>query len=119
MAARKKKADELGRGPVDPDFARVVAAFAQDRRVTYGGRGFGSSALKVGGKIFAMLASKGRFVVKLPKERVDELVRLGAGERFDPGRGRLMTEWVVLGGATELWVQAAQEARRFVGRNNA
>ena len=65
-----------------------------------------------------MLASKGRFVVKLPKERVDELVRLGAGERFEPGHGRLMREWLVLGGGTQSWIVAAQEARRFVGRKD-
>jgi hypothetical protein len=32
--------------------------------------------------------------VKLPRERVDELVEAGAGHRFDPGHGRLMKEWV-------------------------
>jgi hypothetical protein len=53
--------------------------------------------LKVDGKIFAM-HSKGKFVAKLPKDRVDELVRAGKGEYFDPGHGRLMKEWVSLHG---------------------
>ncbi len=58
----------------DPRFARVVAAFAKDRQVSQGNRkGFGSRGLKVNGKIFAMMPSKGKFVVKLPKKRVDEL----------------------------------------------
>jgi hypothetical protein len=35
---------------------------------------FGSSALKVHGKIFAMVSSAGQFVVKLPEARVDQLV---------------------------------------------
>ncbi len=35
--------------------------------------GFGSNALKVSGKIFVAL-SNGRLLLKLPKERVDELV---------------------------------------------
>ena len=41
-----------------------------------------------------MISSKGQFVAKLPRERVDELVRLGQGEHFDPGHGRKMKEWV-------------------------
>src|SRR5579863_8162496 len=69
----------------DQKFAKVVAAFTGNDRVTYGGgTGFGSGALKTDGKIFAMISSKGVFVVKLPKARVDALVAKGAGERFDP-----------------------------------
>ncbi len=99
---------------IDPRFARVVDAFANDRQVTYGGKGFGSTGLKVNGKIFAMLSSNRQFVAKLPRARVDELVRLGKGKYFDPGHGRLMKEWVALGGATRSWVELAREAHRFV-----
>ena len=61
----------------DP-FGAVVATFARDRRVAYGGgKGFGSGALKVNGRIFAMISSKGEFVTKLPASRVQELVRGG------------------------------------------
>jgi len=67
----------------------------------------------VKGKIFAMLV-KGKFVAKLPKKRVDELVRLGKGENFDPGHGRLMKEWIALDGGTTSWVELAREAHRFV-----
>jgi hypothetical protein len=91
----------------------VVATFANDRQVTYGGKGFGSSGLKVDGRIFAMISSKGTFVVKLPKERVEELVRLGRGERFDHGHGRVMQEWLAFDGATSSWIALAKEARRF------
>jgi hypothetical protein len=38
-----------------------------------GKKGFGSSALWSGGKMFAFLSSKDKFVVKLPKDRVDAL----------------------------------------------
>jgi TfoX/Sxy family transcriptional regulator of competence genes len=98
---------------VDPEFARVADAFTTDRRVTYG-KLFASMGLKVDGKIFAM-HSKGRFVAKLPKERVDELVRSGKGEYFDPGHGRLMKEWISLHGRVPSWVDLAKEARLFVG----
>jgi len=44
------------------------------------------------GKIFAMLGRGSSLVVKLPRERVDELARAGKGQHFDPGHGRLMKE---------------------------
>ena len=99
-----------------PDFNRVIRAFARDRRVTVGdGKGFGSGGLKVDGKLFALMSSRGQFVAKLPKERVSELVADGRGEAFDPGHGRLMREWIALHGAGGDWVALAREARRFVG----
>lgn len=52
---------------VDPRFVPIIGAFANDRQVTCGGKGFGSSGLKVGGKLFAMISSKGKFVAKLSK----------------------------------------------------
>ncbi|MGH9451571.1 MAG: MmcQ/YjbR family DNA-binding protein [Terriglobia bacterium] len=93
----------------EPRFALVVVAFAGDRQVTHGGStGFGSSALKVKGKIFAMMSSKGEFVVKLLKMRVDELVDCGKGERFDPGHRRTMEEWIVIEAGRTDWVELAR-----------
>jgi len=37
---------------------------------------------------------KGQLVVKLPGNRVDQLAAAGTGERFDPGHGRTMREWI-------------------------
>jgi hypothetical protein len=37
------------------------------------------------------MLSKGEMVVKLPKQRVDELIASGTGTRFEPGHGRLIT----------------------------
>jgi|HubBroStandDraft_4_1064222.scaffolds.fasta_scaffold216236_2 hypothetical protein len=96
----------------DPSFAPVAAAFAGDGLVT-SGMMMSSYGLKVGGKIFAM-SHKGMLVVKLPKPRVDELVSTGKGKRFDPGHGRLMKEWAVVGSAGPDWVALAREAYRFV-----
>jgi hypothetical protein len=93
-----------------------VATFKPDLRVVYGGgKGFGSGALKVDGQIFAMISSKGEFVVKLPAHRVGELVRDGTGQHFDPGRGTKMKEWLALNGKPEMWIALAKEARQFVG----
>ena len=97
---------------VDPHFAAVVDAFARHRRVTRGGKGFGSTGLKVNGKLFALLSSRGKFVAKLPKRRADELVSAGNAEYFDPGHGRLMKEWVAVDSGGTSWVDLAKEAYR-------
>ena len=74
-------------------FAPVVSAFARDRSVRRGKMFSSSNVLSVNGKIFAMLV-KGELVVKLPKQRVDELVAARAGTYFEPGHGRLMKQWI-------------------------
>jgi hypothetical protein len=96
-------------------FDRVVKTFAKDRQVCLGNRkGFGAGALKVNGKIFAMMPSKNEFVVKLAQKRVNELVNAGKGNRFDPGHGRPMKEWIVVKAETKNWVELANEACEFV-----
>lgn len=78
-------------------------------------KGFGSSALLVSGKMFAMLVS-GRLVVKLPRQRVDALVASSGGVRWEPGPGRVMKEWLSVDPALELeWLALATEAMQFVG----
>ena len=78
-------------------------------------RKFGADALKVHGKIFAMI-SHGRLVVKLPRTRLDELLAAGAGERFDPGHGRVMKEWVSIAPeAGPDWLSLAKAALEYVG----
>jgi hypothetical protein len=73
-----------------------------------------SYGLRVSGRIFAMF-SRGAFVAKLPKARVDELIAQGKGERFDPRRdGRVMKEWISVEGDEESWVALASEALAFV-----
>jgi hypothetical protein len=99
-------------------FEAIASALASEPNVSVGSagkKGFGSSALQVGGKIFAMVSSNGSFVVKLPKHRVEELERSGSGQRFDPGHGRLMKEWLSLNTtSSENWLSLAREALRFV-----
>jgi hypothetical protein len=99
-------------------FADVVVELVREPGVTppSEGRTFGSSGLKVYGKIVAMLV-RGSLVVKLPRARVDALVAAGEGERFDPRReGRAMKEWLVLAAtSTQDWLALAREALEFVG----
>lgn len=99
-------------------FAAVAESLLAQPGVTYGSpekRGFGSSALQVNGKIFAMVSQE-RLVVKLPRQRVDELVASEVGERFDPRRdGRLMKEWLAVAPTyTESWLPLVREALAFV-----
>jgi hypothetical protein len=111
--------------PVDPRFARVVAAFAADAElaavadeyaaslVAGGRKKFGSRALKVGGKIFAMMA-QGRFVVKLPAAKVDAMVAAKQGTYFDPGHGRKMKEWLSVTSPKLSWTALARQAYAYV-----
>jgi hypothetical protein len=99
-------------------FSAIASALAGEPNVSVGSsgkKGFGASALQVGGKIFAMVSSNGSFVVKLPRHRVEELEAEGVGHRYDPGHGRLMKEWLSLGTASSKdWLALAREALRFV-----
>jgi TfoX/Sxy family transcriptional regulator of competence genes len=94
-------------------------AVTRESDITPHRTGFGSLALKVDDNIFAMLV-KGWLVVKLPQHRVDALVALGEGERYDPGGGRLMKEWVTVGPQAEVqWLDLAREAQEFAARRSA
>lgn len=99
----------------DQRYADLVRALTGRPGVSQEGKGFGSSALKVGGRIFAMLNSRGEFIVKLPRARVDSMVASGDGDRFDPGHGRLMKEWLAVRQGSGLdWFSLADEAMAFV-----
>ena len=97
-------------------YAMLVQTFLSQPNVVQEGKGFGASALKVKGKIFAMLVRE-KLVVKLSQSRVDVLVAAGEGERFDPRHdGRLMKEWLVVASKSEqVWLAYAKEAMEFVG----
>jgi hypothetical protein len=113
----------MNRAQLSPQarFAAVVAALVNAEGVAPPEPGqsnkFGSSGLKVHGKIFAMLV-RDRLVVKLPRRRIDALISAEHGERFDPRHdGRLMQEWLVLAPSSDLdWLTLATEAMQFVGR---
>lgn len=98
-------------------YAALAKEFARKPRVTQGGsKGFGSGALKIDGNIFAMLTSKGEFVVKLPPARVEELLKQRRGQRFDPGHhGRLMKQWFVVTDEKIDWTELANEASQYCG----
>jgi hypothetical protein len=82
-----------------------------------GGGGFGRSALRFHGKIFVMFV-RGRLVVKLPAERVGELIAAGEGIHFDANKGTPMREWLSLDpGSTRPWLPLATEALDFARKS--
>jgi hypothetical protein len=101
----------------DEHFAELVEAFAGSPGVVIPPDGsvrwkFGTSALKVNGKIFAML-------VKLPAPRVVELVVTGEGQPFGTTESRPMKEWVSLAAdASATWLDLAREAYDFVSASS-
>jgi len=103
-------------GEAERLFERLAGPYLEEPAVSRG-TGFGGSAgLRVKGRIFAMLDREGQLVVKLPAQRVDQLVDSGAGARFSPRRdSRLMKEWatVPLDHSRE-WEQLVSEAFQFV-----
>jgi hypothetical protein len=71
-------------------------------------------SLKRNRKMFVML-NKGRFIVKLPEKRVQEILSTEKGLPYDPGTGKHMKEWVIIPlTSEENWIDYAQEAKEFV-----
>jgi hypothetical protein len=108
--------------PDDLDYAELFSALCAEYAGVTGvkvpqdsaSRGFGSQALKVNNKIFAMLVND-RLVVKLPRARVTELIETGRGQPFESGKGTPMKEWVALTGDEAECRALVVEAQTFVG----
>jgi hypothetical protein len=62
------------------------------------------------------MLSHDRLVVKIPADRVEELVVSGDGDPFDPRRnGVVMREWLAVGPDSSLdWYALTEEARAYV-----
>ncbi len=113
----KPKSKSTDATPLDPRYESVASAFVRSKDVTREtGKGFGSGSLKVNGRIFAMITSRGEFVVKLPARRVDELTASRQGRYFEPRPGRRMKEWFVATTHTG-WIALAKEAHQFVKKS--
>jgi hypothetical protein len=76
----------------------------------------GFPCLRINGGFFASLDRKhGQLVVKLPAERVTELVTTGAALPFAPA-GRTFREWAAISPSdSETWPGLLEEALAFVG----
>ena len=70
-------------------------------------------SLKIRKKMFVMF-NKERFIVKLPKERVKDLLNSGEGKPYDPGNGKIMKEWVIIPEEqSDKWISFTSEAMEF------
>ena len=79
----------------------------------------GMPSLKVGSKLFAG-EREGGLVVKIGRDRVDELVGAGSASPFDPsGRGRPMKDWAVIAPGAGDWVALAEEAKGYAASEGA
>ena len=76
----------------------------------------GYPCLRHDGAFFACVErSTGHLIVKLPADRVEELVRLGRAISFAPN-GRTFREWAGFPRPNRRrWIAMLDEARRFVG----
>ena len=74
----------------------------------------GYPCVRLAGKFLASYDDKGRcLVVKLPRERVAELVETGRGDPFAPA-GKVFAEWVAIPTVDrDLWQQVLAEAVEF------
>ncbi len=70
-------------------------------------------SLKINRKMFAMWSHE-TFVLKMPKERVSELLESKVGLPYDPGNGKIMKEWVIIPEKhINEWIDFTKKAKEF------
>jgi hypothetical protein len=82
------------------------------------GRMFASEGLKINGKIFAFIGSDDRLIIKIPADRILDLVNDGTAARLTQGK-RTMREWVgvpLVGGrvGADRWAALVAESFAYV-----
>jgi hypothetical protein len=77
----------------------------------------GSQCLRTGGQFYATVHRRSKkLIVKLPADRVRELVDEGIGDEFKPA-GRVFREWLQVNDGSEArWRALLEESRVFVTR---
>ena len=71
------------------------------------------SQIKLGKKVIFMFL-KVNLLVKLPEERISEIIAAGDGEPYDPGTGKPMKNWVLITETRrELWIKYSEEAKQY------
>jgi hypothetical protein len=104
----KSSAEEL--------FWRLAAELRRSDPRVQEGSIMNGRCLRVGNEFLALVDYKGSgLVVKLPKSRVDELIRSGAGQAFAPA-GKVFKEWLsVPEPDRRRWLALLREGIEFVG----
>lgn len=97
---------------MDDPYAEVKDHFSNVEGVTVNS-GKGSQGLKFGTKMYVMFY-KGQLLVKLPPERVSELIASGQGLPHDPGTGTPMKDRVLIPEAQRYtWIEYCEESRQY------
>ena len=101
--------------PVTDFFWDLASPLLSSGIVTEGSL-MGFPCLHMDGEFFASCDHRtGELIVKLSKERVQELIASGVGQPFSPA-GRVFTQWALVPDRDEeAWVDLMEEARSFVG----
>jgi len=98
----------------DTHFQRLAKRYANEGRVTPG-KMLVSQGLRVDGRFFVALVGD-QLLVKLPHDRIRELISAGIALPFESGKGRVMREWALVShSASRRWAALADEALAFVG----
>ena len=102
--------------PADDLFWDVARELMNDDERLVQGTIMSSQCLRVGKEFCAMPHHKAQgIVVKLPKERVSEIIEAGDGESFAPA-GKVFKEWLAVLELDEArWRQLLLESIEFVG----
>ena len=104
-----KRVDRSVPGQEAP-YAKIVKTLLERPDVTYS-----RNTLWIKRKMFAYCSPKGKLVVKLPKERVQELIKIGQGDPFASGKDKYAPEWLMVGPNNEKnWLPLVEEALKFV-----
>ena len=97
------------------DLFTRVSATVLGRRDVATGTMMGFPCLRVAGAFFASCDHRtGDLIVKLPRERVEQLIAAGTGKPFAPA-GRTFREWVLIDDRDpDRWTELIDEALAFV-----
>jgi hypothetical protein len=101
------------------DFFRAASVAALTHADVATGTMMGFPCLRVAGAFFASCDHRsGDLIVKLPRQRVQELITAGVGKPFAPA-GRTFREWVLIEDRDPArWAELIDEARTFAGGNS-
>ena len=73
----------------------------------------GHDCLRAAGNFFAMVSNDGALIVKLPADRVADLIDGGSGTSFAPA-GKVFREWLAVSEPDpDRWALLMEEARKF------
>lgn len=99
----------------DDPYRSMVEELLADREVSEA-KMMGMPTLKVGSSMFGGVFDD-ELVVKVGRERVQELVAEGRAQPFDPsGRGRPMKDWAQVHEPADDWLALAEEAKALALR---